>query len=308
MTGAAPEIRACAIGAFARRAVVPGATGEVIAVFARSFYLRLPGGLVCAGRGIGRGPLNLPCEGAVPADWRGRLAPGDGVVCGRAALCAGSVSIRVAGAEPGVPSADLYITPGSCCAGLAALARFLPRWLPEGGLAPLLSPRGGRPGPVARAGAEALAQLARWSLGSGDAAPPAAAVERLLGLGPGLTPSGDDALAGALYVIARLGETARRDALAAMIAAKAPERTNEISAAHLAAAGEGMLLASVERAIDAILSGDEAAVPPALAGLSSERHHSPWDAIAGAVAMMAALLPLLGLKEQVALDEDCACR
>ncbi len=72
------------------------------------------------------------------------------------------------------------------------------------------------------------------------AADPPAAVARLLGYGPGLTPAGDDVLAGFLVGAAAFGLDARR--MCAAIAALAPARTTALSAALLwhAARGESI--------------------------------------------------------------------
>lgn len=67
------------------------------------------------------------------------------------------------------------------------------------------------------------------------------AVEGLLGLGPGLTPSADDVLCGILYVLLR-SRASERDAVGALVRAvrqEAPGRTNAVSAAYLAAIAGG---------------------------------------------------------------------
>lgn len=67
------------------------------------------------------------------------------------------------------------------------------------------------------------------------------AVEELLGLGPGLTPSADDVLCGMLYVLLR-SRASERDAVGALVRAvrrEAPGRTNAVSAAYLAAIAGG---------------------------------------------------------------------
>ena len=97
---------------------------------------------------------------------------------------------------------------------------------------------------------------------AGDAAAIAQAVHTLIGLGPGLTPAGDDALIGWLAGTALLPVEPRRDALCAAIRRCLP-RTTDVSRAHLedALAGEfseplahfaNALLVSTVRARDAL--------------------------------------------------------
>ena len=66
-------------------------------------------------------------------------------------------------------------------------------------------------------------------------------VGALLGLGPGLTPSGDDVLCGILYVLLRSGasRTAGVKMLADSVRMGAPLKTNAVSAAYLTAIASG---------------------------------------------------------------------
>ena len=65
--------------------------------------------------------------------------------------------------------------------------------------------------------------------------------DALIGLGPGLTPAGDDFVGGAMIALRAAGNGALADRVAAWALPLAKERTNRISRAHLqcAAAGEG---------------------------------------------------------------------
>jgi hypothetical protein len=94
----------------------------------------------------------------------------------------------------------------------------------------------GVPTPLDRDLEAALAGLVD-ALASGS--PLASHVLRLLGRGPGLTPLGDDVLAGLLVTLVALGAPAS-DRLAATVSAYAPARTTFVSAAllHHAARGE----------------------------------------------------------------------
>jgi hypothetical protein len=104
--------------------------------------------------------------------------------------------------------------------------------------------------------------------------------DTLIGLGPGLTPAGDDFVGGAMIALRAFGETAGRAALAERVAAwalpLAQARTSRISRAHLecAAAGEG------HEALHDFLDGFG---EEALARLARLGHSSGLDAAAGAL-------------------------
>ena len=85
----------------------------------------------------------------------------------------------------------------------------------------------------------------------------AAAALRLLGLGTGLTPSGDDVICGMLYVLLRSRWKRRKSvsALADAIKTEASERTNRISAAYLTAIARGEAYGRME-AVWRMLTGE----------------------------------------------------
>ncbi|MFC7583476.1 DUF2877 domain-containing protein [Nonomuraea antimicrobica] len=125
------------------------------------------------------------------------------------------------------------------------------------------------------------------------------AAERLVGLGPGLTPSGDDVLAGLLVALRHLGAAAgtRRavwlaDWLAATVTYDARTRTTPISATllHCAAKGE----ASPE--VIAVLRGvaGRQALEPALRRLHRLGHTSGADLAQGVTIGVRAVLSLSG--------------
>ncbi|HEY6793910.1 MAG TPA: DUF2877 domain-containing protein [Kineosporiaceae bacterium] len=99
----------------------------------------------------------------------------------------------------------------------------------------------------------------------------AATVGELVGLGPGLTPAGDDVLAGVLVTLAAAADEPRRAALAHAVTAALP-RTAPISAALLAQACRGRTVPEVAALLRAIAgSGD---LDAALTGLALVGHTS----------------------------------
>ncbi|MBX3046259.1 MAG: DUF2877 domain-containing protein [Anaerolineales bacterium] len=112
------------------------------------------------------------------------------------------------------------------------------------------------------------------------------AARKLAGLGPGLTPAGDDLLLGAMY-----GQWATRPPAAAQqtaqeIAAIATERTHALSAAWLAAGARGEAAAPWHQLIDAIAAQDDAALQAAVMHILPTGHTSGADALAGFLGIL----------------------
>ena len=107
-----------------------------------------------------------------------------------------------------------------------------------------------------------------------------ASVIRLLGLGPGLTPSGDDLLAGLLIALHALGQDSAAKHLAAGLLRFAPARTHPVSLAHLCCAATGQGSEPLHRLLNALCSGG-LGLPAALAELADLGYSSGWDALAG---------------------------
>ncbi|MER6947921.1 DUF2877 domain-containing protein [Nonomuraea sp. NPDC000554] len=151
------------------------------------------------------------------------------------------------------------------------------------------------PGLAGNSVVEALAESCAkgWLLGAVSAA------EQLVGLGPGLTPSGDDVLAGLLVTLRQLGTAAGAgravwlaDWLAAAVTYDARARTTAISATllHCAARGE----ASPE--VIAVLRGliGSQTLEPALRRLHRLGHTSGADLAQGIAIGLSAVLALGG--------------
>jgi hypothetical protein len=95
----------------------------------------------------------------------------------------------------------------------------------------------------------------------------------LLGLGPGLTPAGDDLLAGLLVGLA--GRPDLRDPLAAAVSRLAPGRTTWLSAQLLRLAADGLAAPAVVAVADALAGrGPDDALATALPALLAVGHTS----------------------------------
>ena len=282
---------------------------EVLAVFRRSVYCRGAGGaLLCLGPlSLGVGPLNLLCALPDGLCWdAGLLAPGQTGSCdgGRLRL-ADRWTFRLEGAvvwrpaRPPVPVDSAIVA-----AGLARLAQELSDRPERGGLQPLLPwlarglfpPSEGWPAstPLLRLALPGIRALARW-VEAGVADPggcgpaPCPAAEILLGLGPGLTPSGDDLVGGLLVALRAFAQPALADRLAAGVLAAAQGRTNAISLAHLAAAAAGSGAGALHDVLCALAAPGTPGLGECLRAIDPIGHTSGWDALAG-VTLAAALI------------------
>lgn len=151
----------------------------------------------------------------------------------------------------------------------------------------------GRWGLTGHTAPDALAQ----ACADGDLANAVDAAERIVGLGPGLTPSGDDALAGLLLSLRLLGGAVPgggravwlADWLGAAVTAHAGDRTTSLAATLLHCSARGQ--ASVEAA--AVLRGIAGQDPliPAARRLLATGHTSgadlTWGLLAGCRAALA---------------------
>jgi hypothetical protein len=117
----------------------------------------------------------------------------------------------------------------------------------------------------------------------------AAKLVPLIGLGPGLTPSGDDAIGGALITLHVLGEDKVRDLLWHELAPHARTATGDISFAHLSAAAEGFGHEAIHHLINKVMEGG-ADLSGALDTVHAIGHTSGWDAIAGVAIALDAWL------------------
>jgi hypothetical protein len=107
----------------------------------------------------------------------------------------------------------------------------------------------------------------------------------LLGLGGGLTPSGDDLVGGALF--GRLlvaADAARWRTVGAELAVEALRASHVISAALLADLVAGASFAPLHATAEALARGDDAAALESAGVLAALGHSSGWDMLTGLVA------------------------
>lgn len=266
-------------------------SGRVAAVFTRSLHLQVDGDFLCLGdEGIGRGPLNA----IVAADGWTRLAPavpapGAAVLLDRHSIRIGAVAVDTAEAAAWRPAPwPRAVDPVRLADSLQHSMRLGSERAPADGLARIvLAPEPGASSALARIAHPRIARLRAWL--DTCRSPPLRTRPPvdLLGLGPGLTPSGDDLLCGALVALHAVGWTAVADSLARAISMAAQTATSPLSGAFLRAATRGFGSEALHATILALLAG-RTALAPHLEALDRIGHTSGWDALAGSVLVLQA--------------------
>jgi hypothetical protein len=294
------------VGRPAARAMADDREWRVCAVFRRSFYCRsAPGALVLVGpERLGAGPLHvLWAEGSdVFAGVGVEEGMRVGIDCdGARDGVAEPLTLELRDAREWAPPAAPRWQPSSLRRSLDWLAEN-PDRPPTEGLGRLLAPVAS--GRIDRAGAgdssllqlarPALAALAGWihaALGPESmVADPPDAIAELVGLGPGLTPSGDDVLAGAFIALHGFARVDVAERLEAWLRPRVDGRTGLVSRAHLACAAEGEGATVLHDALAALALGDAPTLVAATSAVGTLGHCSGWDGLVGIAAAATAWL------------------
>lgn len=258
----------------------------VPAVFERSFYVEdVSGRLACFLRSDAEcGPLNILCHGWRPPAEAG-LRPGASFRRSGSLLRSGALTVDLSACKIWTPpppppfvrdlfqkgknrfraEAAKHAPPDTL---LAHVARSCPHGAPPDRFGAALRER-------VDAG---LARFRDW-LASPEGIPEDG-VFGLIGLGPGLTPSGDDIVAGAVLALRVFGRSETAETLKRAILSLPEGMTNSISRAHLHAAAEGGGAGIYLRILDSVLLGG-GELPALLPGLSGIGHSSGWDTALG---------------------------
>jgi hypothetical protein len=154
--------------------------------------------------------------------------------------------------------------------------------------------------PLLRLAQTPVRDAAAWiprALARKNLPPPPPSLERLIGLGPGLTPSGDDFVGGLMVALHYFGFAGIAATIAEAVLPVASRETNTISAQLLRCAAAGQASITLFDALDAILTGRS--LEASLDAIDVVGHTSGWDSFAGAALVCAALVGL----DELALTE-----
>ena len=216
-------------GLGANEALTVGGEGRVIVSFPKAVYVSLPGGiLVLVAPSVHPGPLYLVLDGPPP-----EVPPATRVQVVTRRLRVGGIDVDLRDAAEW---AGALPSPAQLASGATLLTEVT---------SDLASRSALHADPFGDRAADARSRLRAGAL--------AGMVERLAGLGPGLTPAGDDALAGTLF-IRRALEGERGEP--ALLSAAAAARTTGIASAFLSWAARGQALAPGHDLIGAAADGD----------------------------------------------------
>ena len=284
-------------GVLAREFCRSHARAQVEAVFERSFYLRSGDEFICVGElDIGNGPLTLIGHFGPLADLA--LRPRQSVeVSDRHILIDNSIRLTLDQSEAWrSPSWPVCPSPVRLIETCAALERRAAIDAPEDGFVRHILGVGetsGRQSPLARIVRPRIATFERWLSGVLDArdaqsTASAEAVQGLIGLGPGLTPSGDDFLVGALALLDCVGERDAHAALARAIIDALPGSTSPLSACFLRATAAAYVGETLHRAVSSVMAGD---VGAAIEAIENVGHSSGWDMMAGITTTLRVVAP-----------------
>ena len=285
-------LSAVSIGTYALRVLGVSSRGRVAAVFNRSLYLELDGGWCClVAKQLGAGPVNICALLPGRLDLVAHNAAVDtidqGFVIGNR-LHVVTATARVWMAPVVEWSAKTLIR------GLAALDPLCLGRAPIAGLSRIVWPRSTvDPGSFeSRVAMPVVTGLADWlqrALEVDAPGLPPGDIAKLVGLGPGLTPSGDDFLVGMLVALSLGGRFDLVSAVDQVIRPVLAESTGPISRLHVAAALDGESNERLHAMVNAVLAGDRNVLASRLVSISQVGHCSGWDTLAGAVMVLRVL-------------------
>jgi len=267
-------------------------TGRVIATFARSCYLALDGRIVAVvSAELHNGPLNLVVTPAVPFGHLSIGAPASSTAHRVEVADAWDIVLDGATAwDPVLRRIDRAAL-DALHNHLQGLTDLIAAEAPAGGLARVSVERAGPVlTPLERSASLVLTDLSR-GLRQASRSQVARGARTLAGLGPGLTPSGDDVLVGCLLALAALPDVdgaSMREA----IAFSARHRTTHISTAYLDAAARGEASEAWHRLVTAMGTPDAVRVISAGRQVLAVGETSGSDMLGGFVLASRALLGL----------------
>jgi len=291
------EFQATRIGCAAAHILSKARAGRVVAVFDGGFYVEFGDGLVfLSGVDLRNGPLNLATSAPGATIWSATGARVDdrAVTSGECLIVGNRFRFTLGDASIWRPEHS-FVVPNAreVSRGLYSFREAATGRLPREGLGCFVQyPTGeAASGGIVERARPCVRALRDWLVGAfrdKETAHPEDVVG-LIGLGPGLTPSGDDLIGGAMIAAHALGEGAVASRFWDMVRPQW-DATGEISRAHLRAASDGIGHEEIHRVIRAMLTGRTGEFGSLIEGIDDIGHSSGWDAIAGVTLTLDAWL------------------
>ena len=292
-TFVSPTAQAIVIGTIAKREIDNASFGRVTAVFERSIYLEVNCSWIClADASLGFGPLVVSVKSIYGRDWINSFSVGRLVKFSSDSIRIDDYTIistkGVCSWEP--PKVSNW-TKTSILLGLRALENLVELNIPEKGLGRFIfeCPDRFPSSDECLAAEHSIEILKNWLKQCFETKmpiiPDKEAIASLIGLGPGLTPSGDDFLGGMLIALHICREKSVKKNLYVQVDSLL-DSTGPVSKAHLKVAALGEGSHSLHQVINMLLKGNDAKLELAIHTINQIGHTSGWDALAGAAVVL----------------------
>mgnify|MGYP001228734375 CR=1 FL=1 len=288
-----PEAQAIVIGTVAKRKLDCSLFGRVTAVFESSLYLEVNSSWIClADANLGFGPLTVSIKSKYGREWINSFSVGRLVKFSPVGISTeNSTVISTKGARSWQPPKEPSWTKNSLILGLCVLENVAYSKVPAEGLGRFLfeCPDSFPASDESRAAEDPIGILKNWLKKCFEVQMPITpnkeAVSALLGLGPGLTPSGDDFLGGMLIALYVCGKKSVQKQLFTQVKSLL-NSTGPVSRAHLKAAALGEGSHSLHQVLNMLLEGNETQLEPGIDAINQIGHTSGWDALAGVAVVL----------------------
>ena len=268
--------------------------GQVSALFKSSFYVKSGDGFICIGnQNLRPSPLNVITSAPCSMDWSASgLKLNDPARFSNGILRIGNrLTFSFAGADQWQPDplpANWHA--GQLQRGLATIRLATQQRNLHEGLAAVINLKNNyRPkNSICKAAAKPIDGVQAWLLkGFSNSERPTMLnpeiIKPLIGLGPGLTPSGDDFMAGVMIALHALDYSHVCDPFWHSVQSSVEPLTNPISFAHLQCAADGQASSAIHQTLSALFSGRSEDIHNSLPGIDDIGHTSGWDCMAGVV-------------------------
>ena len=296
-TFVSPTAQAIVIGTIAKREIDNASFGRVTAVFKRSIYLEVNCSWIClADVSLGFGPLVVSVKSIYGRNWINSFRVSRMVKFSSESIKIDDFTIiSTKGVCPWEPPKTSNWTKSSILLGLRALENLVESNIPDMGLGRFIFEYPDRfpSSDECLAAEHSIEILKNWLKQCFEIQmpiiPDKEAIASLIGLGPGLTPSGDDFLGGMLIALHICGEKSVKNYLFVQIESLI-DSTGPVSSTHLYAAAHGEGSHSLHQLINFLLEGNDAHLERAIAAIDRIGHTSGWDALAGVAVVLRQLV------------------